>query len=160
LEEDRLWFPDIAGRGEVYPILRDVWANYRDESFVSQYLSPTLMRKLGLFQILDDEEDEELVVSAIHDERGYREVRRALARQYDVARRDPDIQIVDVDLAGDRRLELRHNVVDGVPLQDRDAERVLQFLADLWGYEVHLVQEDDAGDSYDDFRAAPQRPFS
>jgi stage V sporulation protein R len=132
-EEDRVWFPDIAGKGDAYGALREIWANFRDESFVSQYLSPHVMRKQGLFQLLDDEDDDELVVSAIHDERGYREVRRALARQYDVARRDADIQIVDVDLAGDRQLKVRHNVIDGILLEERDAERVLQHLADLWG---------------------------
>ena len=39
-DEDREWFPDIAGRGDPSAVLADVWANYRDESFVSQFLSP------------------------------------------------------------------------------------------------------------------------
>ncbi len=38
--EDREWFPDIAGRPDWPAVLRDVWANYRDESFVRQFLSP------------------------------------------------------------------------------------------------------------------------
>ena len=38
--EDREWFPDIAGNGDAMGVLRDVWANYRDESFISQFLSP------------------------------------------------------------------------------------------------------------------------
>jgi spore cortex formation protein SpoVR/YcgB (stage V sporulation) len=43
-DEDREWFPDIAGKGDVMAVLRDVWANYRDESFISQFLSPRLIR--------------------------------------------------------------------------------------------------------------------
>ena len=78
--------------------------NYRDESFILQFLSPRLMRKLRLFHLDDDAEQPELRVDAIHDERGYRRLRRAFARQYDPAWTDPDIQVVDVDLAGDRRL--------------------------------------------------------
>lgn len=39
-DEDREWFPEIAGREEWRAVLRDVWANYRDESFVRQFLSP------------------------------------------------------------------------------------------------------------------------
>ena len=39
-DEDREWFPDIAGKGDTMGVLRDVWANYRDESFISQFLSP------------------------------------------------------------------------------------------------------------------------
>jgi spore cortex formation protein SpoVR/YcgB (stage V sporulation) len=157
-DEDRRWFPDIAGQGDAYGALRHVWANYRDESFVSQFMSPTMIRKLGLFQVIDDEDDEDLVVGAIHNERGYREVRRALSRRYDVARNDPDIQIVDVDLAGDRRLELRHRVIDGVTLDEPDAERVLQHLADLWGYHVRLIESDD-DTIWAEHNAEPMRPF-
>lgn len=157
--EDREWFPDIAGTGDAYAVLRDVWANYRDESVISQFLSPNIIRKLGLFHIVDDQDHEEdMIVAAIHDERGYREVRRALARQYDVARRDPDIQIVDVDLAGDRCLMLRHSVVDGVTLEPKDAGKVLQHLADLWGYEVRMVESDDTT-TYAEHEAQPMRPF-
>ena len=72
-------------------------------------------------------------------------IRRALARQYDVGCSDPDIQIVDVDLAGDRRLILRHRVLNGVLLDEADAKRVLQHLADLWGYDVSLAEVDPTG---------------
>lgn len=158
-DEDRSWFPDIAGNGDAYGTLKEVWANFRDESIISQYLSPHLIRKMGLFHIRDDHDEEEMEVAAIHDERGYRDVRRALARQYDVARRDPDIQVVDVDLAGDRRLELRHSVVDGVVLEEKDADKVLQHIADLWGYEVRLVEADDE-QTYAEHKAEPMRPFA
>lgn len=158
-DEDRAWFPDIAGNGDAYGTLKDIWANFRDESIVSQYLSPNLIRKMGLFQIVDDHNEDEMEVAAIHDERGYREVRRALARQYDVAARDADIQVVDVDLSGDRRLELRHNVVNGITLEEKDADRVLQHLADLWGYEVRLVEADDTT-IYAEHKAEPMRPFA
>jgi spore cortex formation protein SpoVR/YcgB (stage V sporulation) len=157
-EEDRQWFAQIAGHGDPYGVLRDVWANYRDESFVSQFLSPHIIRKLGLFQVIDDEDEEDLVVGAIHDERGYREVRRALARRYDVARNDPDIQVIDVDLVGDRQLELKHRVIDGVLLDEVEAERVLQHIADLWGYHVRLVEVDDETE-WNEHNAEPMRPF-
>ncbi len=38
--EDHQWFPHIAGNGDPMARLRDVWANYRDESFILQFLSP------------------------------------------------------------------------------------------------------------------------
>jgi len=53
-EEDREWFPDIAGAGDGYGVLRDAWANYRDESFVLQFLSPAIIRRFRLFQVADD----------------------------------------------------------------------------------------------------------
>ncbi|WP_181700505.1 SpoVR family protein [Chthonobacter albigriseus] len=143
-EEDRAWFPDLAGRGDATEALKDIWANYRDESFIAQYLSPRLIRKWRLFHIEDDPDKPHLEVSAIHDERGYRNIRRMLARQHDIGRITPDIQVVDVDLDGNRRLMLHHRVLDGGLLEPEEAARVLQHLADLWGYDV-LLKEVDPG---------------
>lgn len=143
-DEDREWFRDIAGRGDPVEVLKDVWANYRDESFVAQFLSPRLIRKWRIFHIVDDPEETELEVRAIHDERGYRAIRRMLSRQYDTAWTLPDIQVVDVDLAGNRTLMVHHHVLDGMTLQPEDARKVLQHLADLWGYDVVLKEVDTA----------------
>jgi spore cortex formation protein SpoVR/YcgB (stage V sporulation) len=143
--EDREWYPDFAGKGDVMGVLKDAWANYRDESFIAQFLSPHLIRHWRLFQVLDNQAEPDLRVDAIHDERGYRRIRRALAREYDIGRQEPDIQIVDVDLAGDRALILEHVVSSGVLLDPDDARQVIQSLANLWGYEVRL-HERDVGD--------------
>jgi spore cortex formation protein SpoVR/YcgB (stage V sporulation) len=142
--EDKEWFPDIAGRGDAMEILRDCWENYRDESFLAQFLSPKLMRDLRLFHVVDDPEEQALRVESIHDERGYRRLRRAFARQYDVAWLDPDIEVVDVDLEGDRKLVLHHKTLNKITLQKDDAKRVLQHLADLWGYDVVLKEIEPA----------------
>jgi len=139
-DEDREWFPALAGNGDPWGTLREAWANYRDESFVLQYLSPRLMREFRLFKVLDDASQDSLVVDAIHDERGYREIRSALARHYDLARQDPDIQIVDVDLAGDRRLTLRHAVHEGVLLDEPSCRGVLDHLSTLWHYAIVLEE--------------------
>jgi spore cortex formation protein SpoVR/YcgB (stage V sporulation) len=37
---------------------------------------------------------------------------------------------------------LRHAVVKGAQLNETDAKRVLQHLADLWSYDVSLVEAD------------------
>ncbi len=142
-DEDREWFPDIAGTGDAMAVLRDIWANYRDDSFISQFLSPRLMRRLRMFHLHDDPgESAGIRVDAIHNERGYRRVRSELARLYDVGFIDPNIEVFDVDLSGDRRLMLRHSVVKGAQLNESDAKRVLQHLADLWSYDVSLVEAD------------------
>ncbi|HKM62938.1 MAG TPA: SpoVR family protein, partial [Acidisphaera sp.] len=146
-EEDRTWFPDIAGTGDEMAVLRDVWANYRDESFILQFLSPKLIRQLRIFDVLDDANEPEMRVTAIHDERGYKRIQRALARQYDVAWTTPDIQVIDVNLAGDRRLILHHRALNRVLLDEGDARHVLQHLADLWGYDVLMKEIDPATDA-------------
>jgi len=143
-DEDRQWFPDIAGTGDAMAVLRDIWANYRDESCVLQFLSPKVIRDFRLFNIRDDSDEPELLVEAIHDERGYRRIRQRLARHFDVAWADPDIHVVDVDLEGDRRLVLEHRVLNGMTLDEKEAAHVLQHLADLWGYDVLLKEVDQA----------------
>ncbi len=159
-DEDREWFPDIAGTGDAMAVLREIWANYRDESFVSQFLSPRLIRQLRLFHLHDDPEERAGVrVDAIHDERGYRRVRRELARQYDVGFTDANIEVVDVDLAGDRRLKLKHTVIKGAQLHEADAKRVLQHLADLWSYDVSLVEVDESDKVLKEYVLSP-RPFA
>jgi spore cortex formation protein SpoVR/YcgB (stage V sporulation) len=156
-EEDREWFPDIAGRGDVMGVLREIWANYRDESFIRQFLSPKLIRSWRMFHLHDNpEETEGIKVDAIHDARGYRRIRRELARQYDVGHIDPNIEVVDVDLAGDRRLMLRHVVVKGAQLNEADARRVLQHLADLWTYDVSLVEVDAKDNVLKEYVVSPR----
>jgi stage V sporulation protein R len=105
------------------------------------------MREMRMFHLCDDpEETAGIRVSAIHDERGFRRLRRTLADQYDVGRSEPNIEIVDVDLEGDRRLILRHKVVDGRLLEAKGTAHVLQHLADLWGYDVVLYEVDGSDD--------------
>jgi stage V sporulation protein R len=159
-DEDHEWFPDIAGTGNAIEVLRDIWANYRDESFLSQFLSPRLIRQMRLFHLHDDPNESAGVrVDAIHDERGYRRVRRELSRQHDVGFLDANIEVVDVDLAGDRRLMLQHTVVGGAQLQETDAKHVLQHLADLWGYDVSLAEVDAANAPLKEYLVKP-RPIA
>jgi len=138
-EEDRAWFPDIAGSGEWRATLRHAWANFRDESFIRQYLSPNLIRRLRLFLLVDDATDSHYTVSAIHDEDGYRRVRDALAQSYDLGVIEPDLQVVDVNLKGDRELQLCHTLHQGIPLADRPRNEVLRHVRQLWGYPVTLI---------------------
>jgi stage V sporulation protein R len=158
-DEDREWFPDIAGSGDAMATLREVWANYRDESFIGQFLSPRLMRQMRIFHLHDDPAETDGVrVAAIHNERGYRRIRREFAREYDVGWSDPNIEVVDVDLAGDRRLILHHTVVNGNLLAEADAKRVLQHLADLWSYDVLLRELEASGKVVKEHVASPRKP--
>lgn len=141
-DEDRQWFPNIAGNGDAMGTLKDAWANYRDESFVLQFLSPSVMRRFKMFRLSADEGDPDYVVEAIHNERGYHKIRKALARRYDVALQDPNIQVVEANLDGDRTMVLRHEAIGGRLLDKDDATAVVQHVADLWGYPVALVEVD------------------
>jgi len=135
-EEDRRWFPGMAGTPWL-PALHHAMQNFKDESFVGQFLSPRLMRDMRLFSIHDDEAERDLLVSAIHDEDGYRTLRQTLSQQYDLGVREPNIQVWNVNLRGDRCLTLRHTQYHGRPLAD-DALEVLKHVARLWGFGVQL----------------------
>jgi stage V sporulation protein R len=142
-EEDRIWFPGFAGKPWL-PTLDHAMRNYKDESFIGQFLSPTLMRDMRLFAIHDDEKKSELQVAAIHDETGYREVRQALSQQYDLGTREPNIQVWNVNRRGDRTLTLRHTQYKDRPLGDSTLE-VIKHTARLWGFGVALESVNSAG---------------
>ena len=142
-EEDGRWFPELAGTPWL-PALHHAMRNFKDESFIGQYLSPHLMREMRLFAIHDDAREKELLVSAIHDEDGYRLLRQALSRQYDIGMREPNIQVWNVDRRGDRTLTLRHTQVQGRPLAD-DTLEVLKHVARLWGFGVRIESADADG---------------
>jgi len=144
-DEDRVWLADVAGCGDPLGALRDIWANYRDDSFVLQYLSPKVIREFRLFNLLDDPQEPTLLVDAIHDERGYLRVRSALARSYELSHSEPQIEVAAVDLAGDRRLILHHHTLGRGLLLEGEARKVLRHVAMLWGYEVALQELDADG---------------
>lgn len=138
--EDREWFPEVAGKGDWRDVLKHAWANYRDESFIQQFLSPKVMRDLKLFAVRDKTEDPVYTVAAIHNEPGYRKLRTSLARLYDLATHQPDIQVVGANLAGDRTLTIQHNRHRGIPLAQNTKEAVLKHIRRLWGYAVVLEE--------------------
>lgn len=140
-EEDLLWFPDTAG-SDWRETLEFAMKNFKDESFIQQFLSPRVIRDLKLFMLVDDDQEEMLEVTAIHDERGYRRIREALAAQYALAVREPNIQVYSADIRGDRSLTLRHVQDDRRPLA-RSVYPVIRHLYQLWGFPVHLESIQD-----------------
>jgi stage V sporulation protein R len=142
-DEDRRWFPELAGSDWVKS-LDFAMRNFKDESFIAQYLSPKLIRDLKLFAVVDDDRDEKLEIAAIHDDAGYRQVRQLLAEQYNLGNREPNIQVYNVDVYGDRSLTLRHFMHNRRPLGDTTPE-MLRHIARLWGYNVRIesVDQDD-----------------
>ncbi len=141
--EDRHWFPDIAGADWV-KVLDFAMRNFKDESFIAQYLSPKVIRDFKLFAVLDDDAHPDLEIAAIHNDDGYRYVRQALADQYNLGSREPNIQVYSVDHRGDRSLTLRHTQYHRKPLADSVVE-VLKHLHRLWGFTVRLETVDEHG---------------
>ncbi len=143
-DEDRRWFPEIAG-SDWLKTFDFAMRNFKDESFIAQYLSPKVMRDFRLFAVLDDDRENKLAVSAIHDESGFRRVRQILSEHYNLGSREPNIQAWNVDLRGDRSLTLRHEQHQRRP-PGESTEEVLKHVARLWGFTVRLETVDEAGE--------------
>jgi stage V sporulation protein R len=143
-EEDREWF-DFAGNGDWLGTIKWAMQNFKDESFIQQFLSPKVMRDFHLFSIIDDDRDPKIEVDNIHNQQGYRALREQLARQYNIGYSIPDIQVWNVDRWGDRSMTLRHNVVDRKPLDHEYTVETLKHLKYLWGYDIRLESIDSNG---------------
>ena len=136
-DEDRKYF-DFAGCRDEMTVLKDAWANYRDESFIRQFLSRRLIREMDLFRLKDDRKDPNYQVTAIHDERGYDAIRDTLADQYERQFTVPEIEVVKVD-PENRMLYLEYK-----PYQKRglaNAPKMLKHLQALWGHGVTIYDD-------------------
>jgi spore cortex formation protein SpoVR/YcgB (stage V sporulation) len=140
-DEDRAWFP-FAGNGDPWGTLRDVWANYRDEGLLRQFLGPKVMRQFRMIHLADRTNENSYRVNEIHDEPGYRRIASLLADQYEPANFAPLMEVADVDLFGSRKMLVSHEVRHGIRLDPRSTQRTLRHLQTLWGYEVCLQERD------------------
>ena len=142
-DEDRHWFPQLAGTDWVKS-LDFAMRNFKDESFIAQYLSPRLIRELRLFAVADHWRQDELRVDSIHDDEGYRRVRSLLAGQHKRETLVPDIQVGRYEHDGDRSITLQHRIHRDRPVAETSACETLKHLARLWGFDVRLegIRED------------------
>ncbi|RUQ97843.1 SpoVR family protein [Legionella septentrionalis] len=151
--EDKFWFPELVN-SDWLKSLDNAMRNFKDESFIAQFLSPRVIRELKLFHILDDDRYPELVVGAIHDEGGYQQIREALSRQYNLGYLEPDIQVFSVDMEGDRTLTLHYMQHERAPLGNTTHE-VLKHLHSLWKFPVALKTIDNKGQVMGEFHCPP-----
>ena len=66
---------------------------------------------------------------------------------------EPNIQVWDVDLRGDRSLTLRHIPNQRTPLAN-NTEDVLKHVHRLWGFDVHLYSVDE-NETTEEFHCPP-----
>ncbi|MFW5723274.1 MAG: SpoVR family protein [Halochromatium sp.] len=142
-DEDRYWFPDMVDQ-DWRKVLDFAMRNFKDESFIAQFLSPRLMREFRMFAVSDDDREDTLEITAIHEESGYRHLRQRLADQYNIGSREPNIQVYNVDVRGDRSLTLRHFRYNRRPLGD-SLDEMLRHIRRLWGFEVRMEAVDEHG---------------
>lgn len=135
--EDKEWFPELVGKDWLEQ-LHYIMENFRDDSFILQYLSPKVIREMRLFSISDDEQQKEYVISAIHNEGGYKKVREQLSQQYDRSFYVPNIQVSGVDQFATNTLTLTHSVQNERKLDAEQTRKTLEHVRYLWGFPVEL----------------------
>lgn len=137
-EEDREWFPDIAGKDWLETVKFAV-ENFKDESFVLQYLSPKVMRDFKFFSLHDGgQECVQYEVTAIHDDEGYREIRRNIAKSKEITYKLPDVVVKGVDIEGERELVLEYIPHFKDQLAAAPCTKTLKHIAKLWRFPVHF----------------------
>lgn len=139
--EDKKWFPELIGKPWLETIL-DIVANFRDESFVLQYLSPKVAREFKLFSVHVKEGKDFVQVTATHDDESFLAIRETLAEHYDLSRRIPCIEVECVDWKGDRTLYLNHKTKNYQRLKYKDAKETCEYINQLWGFNVELEYQD------------------
>jgi len=152
--EDREWFPDIAG-SDWLSSMDFAMRNFKDESFIGQYLSPKVIRDFKMFAISDNDRNREIEVSAIHNDSGYQAVRSSLSEQYNLGSNEPDIQVYNVDIKGNRSLTLRHTQYLRRPL-DKSAYEVIKHVARLWGFDVKIESVDENNKVVKTYECSPR----
>jgi stage V sporulation protein R len=119
--------------------------NFRDESFIQQYLSPKVMRDFRMFALTDDAEQRNYEVQMIHNDAGYKRIRNSLSEQYRLESRIPSLKVVSADMKGDRTLVIEHKSKGSIRLKDAEARGVLEHIVHLWGYGVTMKSVDEKG---------------
>jgi spore cortex formation protein SpoVR/YcgB (stage V sporulation) len=137
-EEDKEFFPDIAGNGEWLETIKFARDNFKDESFIQQYLSPKLAREFAFFTFEDDFDDTHITIGAIHNKKGFRDLRDNLSSQYKRSDMIPRIVLSEYHHKTDRRLILKHIMQDDKPLEEKNTLKVLRHMYSLWEHPVVL----------------------
>jgi stage V sporulation protein R len=106
----------------------------RDTSFLRRYLTAELVRELNLFEY--QSRGDEQVVSRVADDDGWRTIKDTLIQNVGTGT-IPVIKVEDADYNQNRTLFLGH-FHDGRDLQLEYAEKTLQYLRQLWGWDVAL----------------------
>jgi stage V sporulation protein R len=141
-KEDEVWFPDLVGK-DWRTEVKNAAFDYRDESFIEQFMSPNLMRKYKMMTV--DVNDKLGIVKDIADDMGYSNMRREFALQHNPINHIPDITVKSARMSGDRMLTLEYKKYKGRSLHPKLAEKTMQHVKLLWGYPCELVCVNENG---------------
>lgn len=156
-DEDREWFKSAewfntyAGKADGWvDAVKYAMTDFKDDSFIMQFLSPKVIRDFKFFEITIDmeengrseENDTPAYVSDIHDSTGYINVRNTLAATMERINWVPRVQVISADMDDDRLLTLEYVPYQERLLQEQQAIKVMEHIGNLWNYDVRLIERD------------------
>lgn len=144
-KEDEEWFPHLVGK-DWKTETQYAMENFKDESFISQYLSPKVIRDMKLFGVNDNSASNEVIITDIHDPDGYRNVIELLSTQYNLSQAMPQLAILDANIRGDRTLTIKHDMINNIFLNKKDMSPMMHHIKTLWGFDIEIVGVNPAGD--------------
>lgn len=141
--EDALLFPHVI-KHSWKDVIKSAATEYRDDSFIQQWLTPNVVKKMKLFHIQDSQSQSHVHVNGIQDPESFESLRHALSQEYDLNLKIPHVEVTHADLSGARSLKLRHVNSQNKQLDDK-TEIMLHHVQALWGYDVQLISETPSG---------------
>jgi stage V sporulation protein R len=138
-DEDREFSPTYAG-SDWNKTINFIVKNYRDESFIREFLTPNLIRKLKLVNVVTDEHSPHYTINAVHKE--YDVIREKLANQYTWHSMFPDVNIIKPKSEFAKNtlyLEIETNLDNHVNAYH--IAGIKQYLSFLWGDQVRVNQK-------------------
>lgn len=145
--EDKDFFPDWAGNGDWLKTIKYAMENYKDESFVEQYMSPKIVRDYKFIVLERDLNEGVGTVVSIHSPQYYDKVIHEVSMSYDFFRKLPQV-ICGIDMEKRERLSISTHVSDIT--KQSVSEETLSLIEDacgqLWNGPVEV--EDWVGEFY------------
>jgi spore cortex formation protein SpoVR/YcgB (stage V sporulation) len=142
--EDKKFMPHLIGQKWQDAVTRAAF-EYRDDSFIMQFMSPKVARDLALFSVeistkqnVLGQKKQTALVTDVADLDGFRNLRNMMAENTQRIEHVPEIRVSGADFEGDRTLVLHYHPYKNRELDVEDTQAVISYIDELWGYPVEL----------------------
>ncbi len=124
--------------------------NFKDESFVSQYLSKKLIRDFKLFAVEDNPENGYLEVTSTHVDDDFKNLRNLVSKEFNIFYKIPEVKVLGADLKYSRKLNIKIEGARGRHTVDRGyLDRMATLIKVVWPYSIYFtLPNEDASITY------------
>ena len=136
-EEDYEYLPLVAGQPWL-DTLNWIMENFKDETFIQEFLGPRVVKKFKLFSWRDDSDEKYYHITGVQHKDDVYEIRRVLSMYYTWENYFPAINIVDFDRNKDRTLVVEYREHRGKELDKDCVKPMLKHLSKLWRLPVEF----------------------